>query len=433
MPSDEFVRLIVGAAIIGVVGSFVGLAFYGVVDYVIHALWGEGWLHGDPYLAHYMQPKLAVVTITTAGGLVVGLGWWIVKTYSEPPDEHIEPEDGRLRMKQTPSIVFVSLLSIPFGGSAGPEVPLVQTNGSLGGWLARKLDLSDSSIRAFTFCGMATAFGVIFKAPIGGMLFALEAAYPGIIKRFNVILPGLISALFGAIILGITRGYELPLYPVEQVPAISSGILLKGLGLGIIGGIAAIIFIMIYTGLGMIIEKLNPNRFILALLGGLSLGLLAIVFPLDFPTTPLFWGKYQTQDLITNHEVFVSTYGWWQAAKLLLLLWLAKTVSIAVTMQSGFRGGIIYPLFFAGASLGLAVSVLSQGVISPAVGMLCMIAAVNTGVIKTPVGTAVVLMEISQASLLPVLALATTVSYLVTRNFNWPENDDDPGYLVQLN
>src|SRR4028118_1260828 len=83
-------------------------------------------------------------------------------------------DPGRIAMRQTPAMIVASLFSIVAGGSAGPEAPLVQVNGSIGGWLGTKLNLSLPTVRVLTFCGMSAALGAFFGAPLGGAVCARE-------------------------------------------------------------------------------------------------------------------------------------------------------------------------------------------------------------------------------------------------------------------
>jgi len=79
---------------------------------------------------------------TTIGGFLVGLTLHLMGLPGEVAlvvDKVHDP--GRISLRQTPAMIVASLFSITAGGSAGPEVPLVQINGSLA-WLGQKLKLT---------------------------------------------------------------------------------------------------------------------------------------------------------------------------------------------------------------------------------------------------------------------------------------------------
>jgi H+/Cl- antiporter ClcA len=132
----------------------------------------------------------------------------------------------------------------------------------------------------------------------------------------------------------------------------------------------------------------------------LSIGLIATVFPLT-----LFYGEPEIQTIIDTGEQL----GW----QLLLMTAIAKMVTVSVSLHSGFRGGFIFPLFFIGSAVGMAVSLLVPA-IPPAVTMLCLMAAVTVAVMKTPVSIPIILSVISNTELIPMITVATIVSFLLT-------------------
>ena len=109
----------------------------------------------------------------------------------------------------------------------------------------------------------------------------------------------------------------------------------------------------------------------LAALGGLAIGLIAFVYP-----QPLFFSEEQIHTVIETGAAL--------GAVSLLLIAFAKIFAISFTLHSGFLGGFIFPLFFIGANVGLALSLLLPG-LHPTIAMVCLMAAVNVAVTKTPV------------------------------------------------
>ena len=99
--------------------------------------------------------------------------------------------------KQTPGMVATSLVSITAGGSLGPEAPLVQINGSLGSWIAEKLNLSLKHTRVMTFCGMGAALAAFFGDPIGGPMFALEIPHRRGLEYYEAIIPAMVAGSAG--------------------------------------------------------------------------------------------------------------------------------------------------------------------------------------------------------------------------------------------
>ncbi len=88
-------------------------------------------------------------------------------------------------------------------------------------------------------------------------------------------------------------------------------------------------------------------------------------------------------------------------------------LAVSFTLHSGFRGGFIFPLFYIGAAVGLAIS-LAVPQIHPTIGMVCLMAAVNVAVTKTPISTTVILSVLSDKAMVPVIVIASFVSFLLT-------------------
>ena len=82
-------------------------------------------------------------------------------------------------------------------------------------------------------------------------------------------------------------------------------------------------------------------------------------------------------------------------------------------MASEWKGGFITPLFFMGAAMGQIAHQLVPALSEP-VAMAAMMAALCTGVLKTPLGTTLVVTEMAGIPVLAVTVIATVVALLVT-------------------
>ncbi|HKI46129.1 MAG TPA: chloride channel protein, partial [Balneolales bacterium] len=211
-------------------------------------------------------------------------------------------------------------------------------------------------------------------------------------------------------------GAEFTPYHFSFLPALTFTHFLESICIGLIGGLAATFFIYVFRAIENISEHIKNHTILLAVMGGLSIGIIPTLFPSGFPITPLFWSEYQIKDVITNQGYLANHYGIILAVGLLVLLALAKMISVGCTLHSGFKGGFIFPMFFIGASLGLAVSLISHQTIPAPLSMLCMMAAINVAVTKTPVSTSILLTTLSGMAMLPVIAAASLTSFFLTTN-----------------
>ena len=155
-----------------------------------------------------------------------------------------------------------------------------------------------------------------------------------------------------------------------------------------------------FRSIGYLSEYIAHRQILLSTLGGLSIGLIALAFP-----QTLFFGEKEISTIVETG----STFG----MMMLLAIAAAKMLAISCTLHSGFRGGFIFPLFYIGAAVGLALA-LAVPQIHPTISMVCMMAAVNVAITKTPISTSIILSVLSDTAMVPVIVIASFVSFLLT-------------------
>lgn len=376
------------SALVGAGGGLLGFTYLAVLHGFEHVL-GPG----------VRAPWLHLLVMVGVGG-AVGL---LVRLLGSPGDvelvvDNVHVLEGRAEVRRLRSLLPVSLLCIASGGGAGPEAPLVQTTGTAAQWLAERLRASSIDRRMLTIAGMAAAFTVLFGAPIGAALFALEILHRRGLQYHEALLPAVVASLIGygvyvgASGLGLTPVWH---FSLDSEPEPRD--LLWALGAGVIGaGVALAFTASVELARRAIRPVPEPWR---PVLGGLVLGSLAFFSPYA-----LTYGKYQIDPLL-------STAG--APASFFALAALAKLAGTTATVASGWRGGFIIPLFFIGAALGHAV----QALVPAANGALvacALMAAINTGVTKTPLGSTLVVSKMVGLSLVPSTAVAAVVALLLT-------------------
>jgi H+/Cl- antiporter ClcA len=407
-------KIIYWALVVGAVGGALGLLYYLVLKFLLNLIWARGvgtdWLE-LPFQSGF-HPKIIIAT--TVGGFFVGLS---LKYLGQPGEiaavvDNIHMEEGRIDIKQTPSMIVCSLLSITAGGSAGPEAPLVQMIGSAGSWIGDRLKLRSDQIRTLTFCGMATALGAFFGAPLGGALFALEIPHRSSLEYYEALVPSILASIAGFLVFRSVLGYNGGIYHFASVALLGTEDGLRGLYwavfLGLAGGVVALLFSAVFRGIGVLLHPFARFPVILASFGGLVLGALAQLSP-----KTLFWGEFQVDSLLKSAPQFLSQYGVKTAVLVLLALAFLKIVAIGFTLHSGFRGGFIFPLFFVGAAVGIAISLVFPS-IPLALSVVCVMAAINVAVTKTPISTTVILATITGTTFLPALTIASFTSFVLT-------------------
>ena len=401
-PRLTYLQLILCAGAIGLVGGLIATLYYFVLETMMHGVWQTARTSIEPYFPGWLPTNSYVWITTTIGGFCVGL----IIYFMGLPGEMAQVVDrihspGRIDIRKTPAMVIASLVAITAGGSAGPEAPLVQVNGSFGSWLGDTLKLSTGDVRVLTFCGMSAALGAIFGAPIGAALFALEIPHRRGLEYYEAVAPAVISAILSFAVFRISTGMTIGgFYHFETVPALSPMNLFEGLILGIVGAGVAVMFIYVFRTIGQLLAPLEHQLILLATLGGLCIGLIAFCFP-----QTLFFSEEQIHTVIETGKPLGEVT--------LLLIAVPKMFTKSFTLHSGFLGGFIFPLFFIGANVGLAIS-LAVPQIHPTLGMVCLMAAVNVAVTKTPVSTSIILSVLSGTAMLPVIEISSFTSFILT-------------------
>lgn len=357
-------------------------------------------------LFHLMQGfeslgGLSLLIVMPMAGLFIGL---VIHWLGNPGEigliiDNIHLNGGRLSLRENPSMILSSLISIASGGSAGPEAPMVQVTGSIGTWLADQFRLRGEALRTLSIAGMASGFTVLFGAPLGGAFFALEILHhQHVVLYAEAILPAVVASCAGYIIfvaitqLGIGPIWHFPQYHVTNLFDFSEAIIY-----GVVGAIAGWLFIAIFRGCERLFESLPEPIYWKTTLAGLVLGGIGTLFPLT-----RFFGEHQLELIIEgNFTIFF-----------LLTLAIAKMLAISVTVTGGWRGGIIIPLFFTGACLGKVISMTHLGA-NETLAMICMMAALNSAVTRTPISTTLLIAKLTGFSTFTPILFASIVGFFL--------------------
>lgn len=401
-------RKLLYAALVGVVGGLVATIYYFVLERLLELVWETGRVSIVSWFPAWLPHWHYTWMVATIGGLGVGLCLYFLGLPGEMAIVIDRVHDaGRLEPGQTPGMVATSLVSITAGGSLGPEAPLVQINGSIGSWIAAKLNLTVENTRVLTFCGMGAALSAFFGDPIGGPLFALEIPHRRGLEYYEAIIPAMVAGICSFAVFRMGTGLQVGgIYNFGRfgaLPSLSWLNLIEGAGLGLVGALAGILFIGLFRLTKWLIHKIEHRHILLALLGGFGIGWIAVLYP-----ATLFFSEQQieTELLAQSMSFGVIT---------LLGICLSKMLAICLTIHGGFRGGFIFPLFFTGASLGLAIA-FGIPTIHPTIAVLCCMAAINVAITKTPISTTIILTVLSDTTILPVIAIASFTSFLLTSN-----------------
>jgi H+/Cl- antiporter ClcA len=380
-------RLLSVVVVTGLLGGLVGAAYLGLLNVVQRGLGPSHW----SLTAH-------VLVLAGVGIVVAGLTRWL----GNPADvellvDNIHVLGGAEDVRALRSLIPVSLLCIGAGGALGPEAPLVTTTGTLGSWLGTRASLDRDDLRIVSIAGMAAGFTVLFGAPLGSAVFALEILHRRGLEYYEALLPAAIGALCGYAVYAAATG--LGLEPVFRFPA-SGPLQLADLGWGVAAGAAgaavAFAFTYLCIGLRRMVAVLPSDA--RPVIGGVLLGAAAFATPYALTN-----GEVQIEHLTTARVAVATLLG---AAAM-------KLIASAVTVVTGWKGGFIIPLFFIGFCLARAAAGHLPGSDEWILAAGLMVAC-NVGVTKTPIGSTLVVTEMAGMAVLPSTLLAAMVSLALT-------------------
>jgi CIC family chloride channel protein len=297
--------------------------------------------------------------------------------------EAVALHGGRLSVKPVLYSAAASIATVGAGGSLGREGPMLRLGAAVSSWLGQKTGLPSRRLKILLGCGTAAGFAAAYNVPIGGSLFAME-----------VILGSFALEIFGPIVVAavlatlLSRAAEssAPIYPLPDYALASPWEIVFHFGLGLIGALAAVSFVLGVRGVARLFRKLAvvPEG-VRPILG------LALLAGLGF-----FFPEVLGNGFSTITSALREQFPW----KLLALLAGLKLIATALTAGSGCPGGHFTPSLCFGALVGGAYGELvhtafphataSSGSYA-AVGM----AAVAAGSSHAPLSAILILFELT--------------------------------------
>jgi chloride channel protein, CIC family len=399
MREDQFFLLL--AVLIGVLS---GLA---VVCFRIAIEWTQIELLGSS-----LAPStLRVVLAPTLGGLIVAL--LVIYAF---------PRSRGSGVNQTKSAVYVSNGYIPFntvvgkfvvcaltigsGQSLGPEDPSLQMGAGIASLLGRRLRLSQEKVRLIAPVGAAAGLAAAFNAPISAVLFVLEEVIgtwsAGVLGA--IVLAAISSVMTMRAFLGPESMFRVPPFRVAKPVD-----LLAYVALGIVGGLASLVFLKWLAYARPRIQSLpHWTKYFQPAVAGLLIGLIGIRLP------QVMGAGYPIID-----QAMHGQFTW----KLLLVLAALKILATGFSFLSGTPGGMFAPALFIGAMLGGAVGAIEQHFFPGLPGTVGTFALVGMGTffagfLRVPITSVFMVIEVSgnYTAILPVM-ISSLIAYGISRSY----------------
>ncbi len=407
---------------IGVIAGLGAVVFYLALDYAGQFLLG--------YLADYHFPKpsgdggdpgspgfarpWAIPLVAFAGALVSAL---LVAKFAPEAEGHgtdsaieaVHSDPRAIRGRAIVVKTIASALTIGSGGSGGREGPAAQISAGFGSLLARQLNLPDEDGRVAVSLGIGSGIGAIFGAPLGGAVLAASIVYREDFD-YKVLIPGFITSATAFAVLGSILGFD-PLfgYVATDFHFHHPLQLMWFLPLGIVAAAIGYLYARCFYATVNLTARLPGGKVLKPALGGLCVGLIALLIP----------------------QVLASGYGWAQKASeldtlmriplwIVLLLPVAKIVATSLSIGTGGSGGIFGPGIVIGAFTGAALWRIGELLHlpwlpgTPAVFVVVGMMACFGSVAHAPLAVMIMVAEMTASfSVVPCAMVAVGIAYLL--------------------
>lgn len=327
-------------------------------------------------------------------------------------EEIHQPGDG-VPAKMGPLVLFSTVITHLFGGSAGREGTAVQIGGSIAQVFGQWFKLEKKDIQTLLMAGLAAGFGAVFGTPLTGAIFAIEVIAVGKLS-FKAIVPCLVASFIGDLTVNFL-GISHTLYHIDfnsgtdflssAMAQLDLWLILKIILAAAGFGLASFLFSELTQHIKNIFNTIFKIQWLIPFTGGIIIILLWLLVGkpdyLSLGVNPEYPGAITISSAFT--EGGAETLSW---------LW--KTIFTGITIGTGFKGGEVTPLFYIGATLGNTMAEFLNAPISlfAALGFI----AVFAGATNTPLACTIMGAELFGGTYIVFFGIACFVAYFCSGN-----------------
>ena len=333
--------LIALAMLVGAIAGLVVAAMGFTVD-MLHEIFFN-LQHNERLSARLsLNPTLALC-VPLLGGLLFGTATEMIRRWR--PDREVDPIEanalhgGRMSLIGSMIVAAQTIWSSGVGAAVGLEAGYTQAASGIASRIGAAFRLRRGDLRILVGCGAAAGIAGAFGAPLGGAFYGFEL----IIGSYSPVslAPVAIAALIGFEVanglspadIGVVRPEPMTTVPHDWVIAAGLGLLAALLGITLMRGVALS---------ETLFARLALRPILRTALGGLVVGLCAVVSP----------------------QVMSSGHGALRISGVLdlpfdtvVLLFVLKIVASIASLGSGFRGGMFFSSLLIGALGGHLLAV----------------------------------------------------------------------------
>lgn len=357
------------------------------------------------------EKNLTLLIAPVGGGILLGLLLYVLASKRKrklvDPIEANALHGGRLSLTDSVLVAVQNIISNGFGASVGLEAGYTQLAAGIASKLGIKFKLRRSDLRMLVGCGAAGAIAAAFNAPLTGAFYAFEL----IIGSYTImaLTPVVVSALVATLTVRLFASPDFivsigefgAVVPADFVPAILLGIVCSVVGIALMQSVS---YVEELARKSSVPPPLRP------VLGGVAVGVLGMISP---------------QVLSGGHGALHLNLAQDTAVIALLGLFLLKALASAISIGSGFRGGLFFASLFMGALLGklfaFSAPYFQEATLTPVIYAIVGMSSLGVAVIGGPLTMTFLALEVTGDFPITALVLAAVItsSFVVRTTFGY--------------
>jgi len=349
-----------------------------------------------PFDYYYLLPFALMLTI------------WIVKTFdpsatghgTEKVIEAVHKKDGFVNVKVIPVKLVATIITIFAGGSVGKEGPGAQIGAGAASFASTILHFSKKDRKKLVICGISAGFASVFGTPIAGAIFGIEVLIIGVIM-YDVLLPSFIAG-FAAFTTAQFLGVEYTYYDIDFFRSLDLDLALIGKVVlaGIFFGVVSDSFITVVHKIEAIIKKIPYNVYLKAFVAGTIMVVLTLLISDKY----LGLGLDTISNALLAETVLSDSVNWYD--------FILKTLFTSLSLGAGGSGGIITPVFYVGATSGVAFGhIIGDNIaLFAALGFVSVLA----GTTNSPIASIIMAVELFGTQISHYAAVSVVIAFLMT-------------------
>ncbi len=349
-----------------------------------------------PFDYYYLLPFALMLTI------------WIVKTFdpsatghgTEKVIEAVHKKDGHVNLKVVPVKLIATIITIFAGGSVGKEGPGAQIGAGAASFASTILHFSKKDRRKLVICGISAGFASVFGTPIAGAIFGIEVLIIGVIM-YDVLLPSFIAG-FAAFTTSQFLGIEYTYYDIDFFRSLDLNLVLIGevVLAGIFFGVISDSFITVVHKMEAFINRIPWNVYLKAFVAGCIMVIITLILSDKY----LGLGLDVISNAFHSQTVLSDNISWYD--------FILKTLFTSLSLGCGGSGGIITPVFYVGATSGVAFGhIIGDHVaLFAALGFVSVLA----GTTNSPIASIIMAVELFGTQISHYAAISVVIAFLIT-------------------